>query len=56
MVTVEQQQKLEEIIVNQWITPVYQPIVSLRDGSVLGFEALSRVEKPGIFDNIEEMF
>ena len=56
MVTVEQQQKLEEIIVNQWITPVYQPIVSLQDGSVLGFEALSRVEKPGIFDNIEEMF
>lgn len=56
MVTVEQQIKLEEIIVNQWITPVYQPIVSLRDGSVLGFEALSRVEKPGIFDNIEEMF
>ena len=56
MVTVEQQQKLEEIIVNQWITPVYQPIVSLQDGSVLGFEALSRVENPGIFDNIEEMF
>ena len=56
MVTVEQQKKLEEIIVNQWITPVYQPIVSLQDGSVLGFEALSRVEKPGIFDNIEEMF
>lgn len=56
MVTIEQRAKLESIIVNQWITPVFQPIVSLKDGNVLGFEALSRVSEPGIFDNIEEMF
>lgn len=56
MVTTEQQKKIEDIIVNKWITPVFQPIISLRDGNVLGFEALSRVSKPGIFDNVEEMF
>lgn len=56
MVTIEQRAKLESIIVNQWITPVFQPIISLKDGSVLGFEALSRVSEPGLFDNIEEMF
>ena len=56
MVTIEQQKKIETIIVNQWITPVFQPIVSLKDGSVLGFEALSRVSKPGLFDNVEELF
>lgn len=56
MVTAEQQKNLEETIVHQWITPVFQPIVSLRDGSVLGFEALSRVTKPDVFNNVEEMF
>lgn len=56
MVTIEQQKKIETIIVNQWITPVFQPIVSLKDGSVLGFEALSRVSQPGLFDNVEELF
>ncbi len=56
MVTAEQQENLEKIIVNRWIRPVFQPIISLRDGSVLGFEALSRVSQPGIFDHVEEMF
>ena len=57
MVTTEQRENLEKIIVNRWIRPVFQPIISLRDGSVLGFEALSRVSQPGIFDNnVEEMF
>ena len=56
MVTTEQQENLEKIIVNRWIRPVFQPIISLRDGSVLGFEALSRVSQPGLFDNVEEMF
>lgn len=56
MVTEEQKNRLDDIIVNRWIMPVYQPIVSLRDGSVLGFEALSRVTESGIFDNVEEMF
>lgn len=52
----EKQNQLENIIVNQYITPVFQPIVSLQDGSVLGFEALSRMTQPGVFDNIEELF
>lgn len=34
---------LETIIKDQLITPVFQPIVSLQDGSVFGFEALSRI-------------
>ena len=56
MVTSERREKLESIIVNKWITPVFQPIVSLKDGRVLGFEALSRVTERGLFDNVEEMF
>ena len=56
MVTIDRQIKLDAIIVNQWITPVFQPIVSLKDGSVLGFEALSRMSNPGMFDNVEQMF
>ena len=56
MVTIEQREKLEEIIINRWIRPVFQPMVSLRDGIVLGFESWSRVEQPGLFDNVEEMF
>ena len=34
--------ELMRIIRDEAITPVFQPIVSLRDGSVLGYEALSR--------------
>ena len=56
MAAIDQRIKLDAIIVNQWITPVFQPIVSLKDGSVLGFEALSRMSNPGMFDNVEEMF
>lgn len=35
---------------------MFQPIVSLRDGRVFGYEALSRVSEKGLFDNVEEMF
>ena len=35
-------EELMRIIREEAITPVFQPIVSLRDGSVLGYEALSR--------------
>lgn len=54
MTDMERQSQLEDIVVNRCITPVFQPIISLRDGSVLGFEALSRVERPGVFDNVEQ--
>lgn len=36
------EQQLREIIEKEDIVSVFQPIVSLRDGSVLGYEALSR--------------
>ena len=48
--------KLEEIISENLITPVFQPIISLQDGSVLGYEALSRIKQKGLFDNVEVMF
>lgn len=47
---------LEEIIVQQAVYPVYQPIVSLQDGRILGYEGLSRVKKDGVFPNVEDMF
>jgi EAL domain-containing protein (putative c-di-GMP-specific phosphodiesterase class I) len=47
---------LEEIISGELIQPFYQPIFSLTDGSVHGHEALSRISRPGIFTNIEELF
>ncbi len=48
---------LEKILAENIVTPVYQPLVSLKTGDIMGFEALSRF----IFDddykvNIEELF
>ena len=36
-------QDLSNIISNKEIMTVFQPIISLRDGEVLGHEALSRI-------------
>lgn len=47
---------MEEIIREELINTVYQPIFSLVDGSVHGHEALSRISRPDIFANIEELF
>lgn len=49
-------EKLDYIIRQRLIYPVFQPIVSLRDGKTLGFEALSRISVAGLFENVEEMF
>lgn len=54
-----QKKKLEEvekIIDNKEIYPVYQPIVSLNDGRIVAYEALSRIsiENPSI--NIVQLF
>ena len=38
------------IVGNRLITTVFQPIISLRDGSVLGYEALSRGPKQTKFE------
>lgn len=48
--------RLDNIIRQELIVPVYQPIISLKDGSTLGFEALSRISAGGLFDNVEDMF
>lgn len=47
---------LEEIIIRELIYSVYQPIFSLRDGSIYGYEALSRVQGENCYSNVEEMF
>ncbi len=48
--------KLEQILEGKYITPVYQPIVSLRDGTVFGYEALSRIANETLAMGIDEMF
>lgn len=48
--------RLKKIIAGEFIYPVYQPIVSLTDGSILGYEALSRITNEEYRMNIEEMF
>ncbi len=47
---------LEDIIENKRIYSVYQPVVSLTDGEILGYEALSRIEDPRMISNPEELF
>ena len=47
---------LNDIIDNIRITTVFQPIISLRDGSILGHEALSRISSESIINNPSELF
>lgn len=47
---------LEDIIEHKRIYSVYQPVVSLTDGEILGYEALSRIEEPSMIGNPEELF
>lgn len=49
-------QELHEVISCGQISSVFQPIVSLRDGSVLGFEALSRGPQGSELENPEALF
>ncbi|MFC2662444.1 MAG: EAL domain-containing protein [Eubacterium sp.] len=51
-----EKQQLQKIIDEELICPVYQPIVSLHDGSVYGYEALSRITLRNCSFNVEEMF
>ena len=52
----EKEKQLDNIIVNNDIIPVFQPIISLKDGTVLGFEALSRIRENEVFEDVEELF
>jgi EAL domain-containing protein (putative c-di-GMP-specific phosphodiesterase class I) len=48
--------ELEHIIVFKQIMPVFQPIVSLHNGAIHGYESLSRLTHGGSITNPEELF
>ena len=48
--------ELEDIIEGKQIKTVFQPIISLRDGSVLGYEALTRITCNSKIKNPDELF
>lgn len=50
------QEALEYIISNKQIKTVFQPIISLRDGRVMGHEALSRITCDSEINNPEMLF
>lgn len=52
----EKENELIRILEGEFIRPVFQPIVSLRTGDVLGYEALSRITLPDSTLSIEELF
>lgn len=52
----EKEMDLERILEEKSIYSVFQPILSLKTGEVLGYEALSRMKEPGTIGGIEELF
>ncbi len=48
--------ELHHIISQRQITPVFQPIISLRDHAIYGYESLSRISHSGSITNPEELF
>jgi len=50
------EEALDHIIENKQIKTVFQPIISLRDGSVLGHEALSRITCESEIKNADMLF
>ncbi len=56
MVDEKKKQEFYEILDEEKIKPVYQPIVSLESGKVYGYEALSRIDLEDCSFNTEEMF
>lgn len=48
--------QLNKIIEGKKVYPVYQPIVSLKTGEIMGYEALSRICLEPCNFNVEEMF
>jgi len=47
---------LNEIIDYGRVSTVFQPIISLRDGSILGHEALSRIVEESIIPSPDDLF
>lgn len=56
MVSKEQEKEFYTILEEKRIRPVYQAIVSLKDGKVYGYEALSRIDLPECSFHTEQMF
>lgn len=52
----EQELDLERIIETKDIYSVFQPIISLKTGEVLGYEALSRIQHPEVICGVEDLF
>lgn len=52
----KKKEELQKILQEGRIYPVFQPIVSLRDGQLLGYEALSRIEGKTKIEGIEQIF
>lgn len=53
---IAKEEQFWDIVENELLYPVYQPIVSLRDGEVMGYEALSRISLENCLINTEEFF
>ena len=49
-------QVLMTILDTKAIYPVFQPIVDLKNGNVVAYESLSRIESKNIELNIEQLF
>jgi diguanylate cyclase (GGDEF)-like protein len=47
---------ISAVIESGWLSPVYQPIVDLASGSVLGYEGLVRLPREAAFPNVGAMF
>lgn len=49
-------EEFNDILESQRIKPVFQPIISLVDGKIIGYEALSRIVEPRDINNSEDLF
>lgn len=55
-VTAGERREIEEIVREGRITPFFQPIFALADGTVYGYEALSRIAGPTLIGSPDELF
>lgn len=52
----QKEKQFYQILEEERIYPVFQPIVSLKNGEVFGYEALTRLDIENCLINIEEFF
>ncbi len=53
---VKTKQNIKSVLQNNELYAVYQPIISLKNGQIEGYEALSRINNNSNFSNLEEIF